>query len=66
MGIATQKWFYANSYLKLMSTYNSMVPVEDQNEEFNKSLIVSDVWKYLAVLHKLEQGTFLLATLNMK
>jgi hypothetical protein len=50
--------WHAATYLTIMSGLAAEVLVEHQDEESDKSLIVSDVWEDLVVLHKLQQGTF--------
>jgi hypothetical protein len=42
----------------MMSGLAAEILVKEQDEEIDKSLVVSDVWKDQAVLHKLQQGIF--------
>jgi hypothetical protein len=41
-----------------MSGLATEILVEEQDEEFDKFLVVSDVWEDQTVLHKLQQGIF--------
>ena len=54
---AVPRW-HASAYLTLMSGATSEVPVEDQDEESDKSLVVGDVWEDVVSLHKLQHGVF--------
>jgi hypothetical protein len=50
--------WHAATYLTMMSGLAAEILVEQQDEEVDKSLVVSDVWEDQAVLHKLQQGIF--------
>jgi hypothetical protein len=50
--------WHAATYLTMMSRLAAEILVEQQDEEVDKSLDVTDVWEDQAVLHKLQQGIF--------
>lgn len=58
--------WHAAAYLTLMSGSASEVPDQGSDEELDRAQVVGDVWKDLAVLHKLQQGTFPLAISAME
>ena len=51
--------WHASAYLTLMSDATSEVPIDDQDEESDKSLVVGDVWEDVTNLHKLQHRAFL-------
>ena len=53
-------------YLTMMSGLAAEILVEQQDEEIHKFLVLSDMWKDYAVLHKLQQGVFPLGLFAME
>ena len=50
----------------MMSGLAAEILVEQQDEEIHKFLVLSDMWKDYAVLHKLQQGIFPLGLFAME
>lgn len=49
-----------------MSSSTTMILDQNSNKELDKNQVISKIWKVLALLHKLQQKTFLLAIFNIK
>jgi len=58
--------WHAAAYLTLMSGSTSQVLDQGLDEELDRTQVVGDVWEDLAVLHKLQQGSFPLAISAME
>jgi hypothetical protein len=58
--------WHAATYLTMMLGLAAEIFVEQQDEEVDKSLVVSDVWEDQTVLHKLQQRIFLLGLSAME
>jgi hypothetical protein len=50
--------WHAATYLTMISGLATEILVGQQDEEVDKSLVVSDVWEDHAILYKLQQGIF--------
>jgi hypothetical protein len=58
--------WHATTYLTLFSSAAVKVPIQGSDDETDRPQAIADIWEDLPILHKLQQGTFLLSTLAME